>query len=226
MGAEYAFKAITNEGITGIAIRGPTAAVLVAIRKVPDMLYESHTLTHLHVITPRIGAMAIGMQADARASVSRARQEAAEFEYRFGYGVPVDALAKRLASVAQVSTQQAAMRPLAVALTMIGLDEETKEPAIFKCDPAGYYTGYVGTASGPKATEIQSALEKRLVDGQLGRNTKETIEMAVEVLATALGQEFKTSDIEIGVATVDQPAFRVLPEASIDAILTSIAEKD
>src|ERR1700760_4922876 len=104
-----------------------------------------------------------GSIADARASVSRARGEAAEFRYKYGYEMPCDVLAKRLANISQVYTQrvsnagvhcsfsaklstsayaycQAYMRPYGVATTLISLDSEFG-PQLFKCDPAGYYVG-------------------------------------------------------------------------------------
>ena len=47
-----------------------------------------------------------GSIADARASVNRARGEAAEFRYKNGYEMPCDVLAKRLANINQVYTQR------------------------------------------------------------------------------------------------------------------------
>ena len=47
-----------------------------------------------------------GSIADARASVSRARGEAAEFRYKYGYEMPCDVLAKRVANISQVYTQR------------------------------------------------------------------------------------------------------------------------
>lgn len=47
-----------------------------------------------------------GSIADARASVTRARGEAAEFRYKFGYEMPCDVLSKRLANINQVYTQR------------------------------------------------------------------------------------------------------------------------
>ena len=43
--------------------------------------------------------------ADARSLVQKARAEAAEFRFKFGYEMPVDYLAKVLADQAQVYTQ-------------------------------------------------------------------------------------------------------------------------
>jgi len=47
-----------------------------------------------------------GAIADARAAVSRARGEAAEFRYKNGYEMPCDVLAKRIANISQVYTQR------------------------------------------------------------------------------------------------------------------------
>ena len=47
-----------------------------------------------------------GSIADARAFAQRAQGEAAEFKYKYGYEMPCDALAKRLANISQVYTQR------------------------------------------------------------------------------------------------------------------------
>jgi 20S proteasome subunit alpha 1 len=77
---------------------------------------------------------------DCRARVQRARYEAAEFEFNYGYEIPVSYLAQRMADIAQIFTQYAGMRCLGVSMTLIGIDEEDG-PQLYKVDPAGYFIG-------------------------------------------------------------------------------------
>jgi 20S proteasome subunit alpha 1 len=194
-----------------------------------------------------------GSIADARASVSRARGEAAEFRYKYGYEMPCDVLAKRIANISQVYTQrvsknetarkvgtqvltsvQAYMRPLGVATTLISLDSEFG-PQLYKCDPAGYYVGYKATASGPKTQEALNFLEKKLKNKEHAEgNWEEVVELAITALSTVLSVDFKKGELEIGIVGGPKlngqegtdSAFRALTEEEIDERLQSIADKD
>lgn len=63
-------------------------------------------MSHIFQISPSVGCVMTGSIADARAFAQRAQGEAAEFRYKYGYEMPSDVLAKRLANISQVYTQR------------------------------------------------------------------------------------------------------------------------
>ncbi|KAI3635213.1 hypothetical protein MIR68_006779 [Amoeboaphelidium protococcarum] len=222
---EYAFKAITNSQNTAVGVRGKDCAVVITLKKVPDKLIDASSVTSLFSITSRIGCVTTGLLPDARSYITKARQEAAEFKYKYGYDITPDLLARRLGNINQVYTQHAAMRPLGVSVMLIGIDEELNTPQLYKVDPAGYYVAYKATAAGQKQQDATNHLEKKLKkDPQLSED--EVIELAIGTLSTVQAADFKSSEIEMAIVRMNDPKFTVLTSAEIDAHLTRIAEKD
>lgn len=204
-------------------------------RKVPDKLVDASSVSSIHKITRNIGMLVTGLHGDARSLVQKARSEAAEFRFKFGYDIPPDFLARVLADQAQVYTQHAYMRPLGVIPIIIGIDEE-RGPQLFKVDPAGYYVGYRATAAGAKDQEATSWLEKRHKAGEGGMSRlsyEETLQMAIESLQHVLAEDLKASEIEVGVVAGSSGPekgqggkFRVLSESEVEEHLVSISERD
>jgi len=221
---EYAFKAIKVDGFTSIGVRGKDSVVLVTQKKVPDKLYVAETVTNMFHLTENIGCVMTGLIADARSQVQRARYEAAEFKYKFGYDMPVSYLAKRVAVMAQVYTQHAFMRPLGVSMILCGIDDEDG-PQLFKCDPAGYFAGFKAAVAGNRDQESSNFLEKKLK--QKDKMTfQETIQTAITALQNVTSSDIKATDIEVGIVTVEDPHFRTLSPDKIEHYLTHIAERD
>lgn len=185
-----------------------------------------------------------GLIADARAQVVRARSEAAEFRYKYGYEITPEALARRIANINQVYTQRAAMRPLGISMILIGVDDEFG-PQSFKLDPAGYYVGFHANAAGHKEQEAMNHLEKKWkkLNGGAGADDaaaagktlsrSEVIEMAIEGLATVYSQDFKSGEVEIGIVSLadeedakTRGLWRVMSEQEIEGHLLALAERD
>eukprot|EP01117_Protostelium_nocturnum_P008916 TRINITY_DN31_c0_g1_i1.p1 TRINITY_DN31_c0_g1~~TRINITY_DN31_c0_g1_i1.p1 ORF type:complete len:247 (-),score=62.15 TRINITY_DN31_c0_g1_i1:96-836(-) len=221
---EYAFKAVKLGNQTSLAIRGEDNAVVVTQKKVPDKLLDPSTVTNLFSLTDKVGCVVTGMIADAKSQVQRTRYEAAEFKHKYGYDIPVQYLAKRVADVAQIYTQHASMRPLGVEMILIGMDEEVG-PQVYKCDPAGAYTGFKATASGTKDQDAINFLEKKFKSNPK-LSGDQTIQMAISSLQSVLSADFKPTEIEVGVVSKQNPRFTLLTAAEIDSHLTQIAERD
>lgn len=221
---EYAFKAINQSGITSLAMRGTSSSVVVTQKKVPDKLLDPSTVSHLFTITENIGCVMTGMAADCKYQVERARYEATNWKYKYGFEIPVEMLCKRIADIAQVNTQTAEIRPLGCAMILIAVDDENG-PQVYKADPAGYYCGYKAVAAGVKHNEANNQLEKEFRK-KPEHNDNETIQASIRILSQVLSVEFKPSDIEVGIVTKDKPKFRVLSEKEIEDHLTAIAESD
>jgi len=225
---EYAFKAIKVPGITNVCIRGKDSCIVVSQKKVPEPLLKAETVTSLFSITKNIGCCVTGLIPDCKSRVQRARYEAAEFEFKYGYEIPVSYLAKRLGDISQVFTQYAGTRCLAVSLTLIGVDEENG-PELYKVDPAGYCLGYSGTSSGLKQIEAQNYLEKKQKVKDFSElSFDEGVQLALQALGTVLSSELKSSDVEIGYVRAGEGnarEFRKMEENQINEYLTQIKEE-
>jgi len=222
---EYAFKAaLSTSGLTGVSVRAKESCVIVTQKRIPDRLMDPVSISHIFTITPKIGCLVMGMMADCKAQVQRARYEAAEFQMNYGYPIPVHVLARRIADIAQVNTQSASMRPLATVLLLIGVDD-VKGPQLFKVDCAGHYLPFYAAASGLKEQEAVNFLEKR-VDELKEYGVDDAIRTAIKCLGDVLGSDFRANEIEAAIVGGVTGNFRSLKEEEIERHLNILADSD
>lgn len=106
-------------------------------------------------------------------------------------------------------------------VTLAGCDLE-KGPQVFKVDPSGQSVGYKAVAAGAKEQEAVTQLEKQFKKNDGQWNEKQALECAIKVLQTCVNSDFKANEIEIGVATVNNPRFRKLKVNEIETVLTEM----
>ena len=66
---EYAFKAIKQSNKTSLALRSNHGVVVVTEKKVDDPLIDPSSVTNIFRITPTVGILVTGREADGRAWV-------------------------------------------------------------------------------------------------------------------------------------------------------------
>lgn len=200
-------------------MRGKESVCVVSQKKIGDKAIDSTSIAHIYRLTDRIGCCITGALPDCCAQVQRARYEAANYEYKFGTPISVKILARRMADIAQVYTQNAEMRPLGTSMMLVSFEDG--KPQLFKTDPAGYYCGFRGCSIGVKAAECSNYLEKKLRKRQ-DYNKAETIQMAIRSLSQSVGVDFKPTELEVAEADASGK-FRVLSDAEVEEHLNTIA---
>ena len=83
-------------------------------------------MSYVYKLSPSVGCVMTGSIADARASVMRARGEAAEFRYKYGYEMPCDVLAKRVANISQVYTQRVCSRKVENKICLVNANHHDR----------------------------------------------------------------------------------------------------
>ena len=107
---------------------------------------------------------------------------------------------------------------------LFGIDEE-KGPQLFKIDPAGYYVGYKATAAGEKEQSATNQLEREFKK-KSDFSRDDAVRIAVKALQNTLSMEFRATDIEIGIASVEDDYVKFLSNDEIEKELTRIGEID
>eukprot|EP00767_Chilomastix_cuspidata_P001142 gnl/Chilomastix_cuspidata/1352.p1 GENE.gnl/Chilomastix_cuspidata/1352~~gnl/Chilomastix_cuspidata/1352.p1 ORF type:complete len:255 (-),score=135.00 gnl/Chilomastix_cuspidata/1352:35-799(-) len=226
---EYALKAVKSAGVTAIAALAKNGAVVVTQKFMKEKIFDTTDNMFLFDVSKNVFGCVTGRPADCRSLISRARDEALEFAYTNGYEMETDVLARRMADLAQVSTQHARVRPLGAALLLYSAGGELG-PQLWRVDPTGLVLGLRAVCVGARETDASQKLERHLraLDGEVCDTTDAALTMCLRVLVDVLGTALTGDDLEVGIVEeVDGAAqHRVLDAAQIDELLTRTHEED
>lgn len=152
------------------------------------------------------------------------RQFAGDYRNDYGYEIPINVLGEKVGEIAQVYTQHAYMRPLCVVTLLFTMDDE-RGPQLFKIDPAGHFQGYKAAATGEKEQSASNHLEREFKK-KLEMSTDDALKVAIKTLQTTLSTEFRSTDIEIGLVTLEDPNVKILTPEEIERELSKVGESD
>ncbi|CAL5061671.1 unnamed protein product [Urochloa decumbens] len=221
---DYARNAVRLEGVTSVGVRGADSACVVGQRRArgtKDKLLDTASVSRLFPITERVGLLATGIAGDGRALAHEARNQTAEFRFKWGYEMPPDLLAQWIADRAQICTQYVSKRPSGVVAMVVGIDDEKETPQLFTCDPAGYFLGHKAASVGHKDREAVNFLERKMKEQSITIISRNHSDGNISI-AVRLKEDLKATEIEVGVVRKDDPTFRLLTVAEIDEHLKAI----
>ncbi|OHT03381.1 Family T1, proteasome alpha subunit, threonine peptidase [Tritrichomonas foetus] len=220
---EYAFKAVKQAEVTAIGAKGTDSLIVAVQKKVQDKLIDPSTVTHMFRISEHVGACLVGLLPDILYICRRLRYEAAQFDFKNGFEIPVSVLATRLSEIHQIESQYAGARPTAVSALLFGFEPSVDKFALFKVEPSGFTSGYRAVSCGVKEVEAMSALEKKIDNFA---TSKDTAEFVLSTLQIVVGLDFEAKEVEVAIMTKEDTKYRIMKPEEVEQILTAVAEKD
>ncbi|KAJ3056494.1 Proteasome subunit alpha type-6 [Rhizophlyctis rosea] len=218
---------------TSLAVKGKDCLVVVTQKKVNPNLEPSaistileapNAVTHLFKVTSDIGCLLTGVAADARVLKAKTQTEVAEWQYKFGYEIPVDMLAKRVATILKENYD--AKNPLRVSVIMVGRDMKD-EPLKYRIDDADCQTANGASTAGAyhvELFEVLDGIEDKERREKMG--SEELMELAVDVIVKIGSMRVKGSDISIGVVKEGTRQFDILDEEDVADVLMRVVDYD
>lgn len=159
---EYASKAVENSGSTVIGIKASDGIVLGVNKPIFHKMVVPSTCSYkrIHHIDTHCGIASTGFLPDARILVSRAIDEAYDYENQFGVKISPKVLADRLGYYMHYFTIYGGLRPFGASLLLSGYDDNTKKFQLYLVEPNGNANSYYGVATGKGRQAAKTELEK------------------------------------------------------------------
>ncbi len=214
---DYAEKAV-KRAPSAIGIKTPEGIVLLAEKQI-DKLMEPESIEKIFVIDDHIGAVMCGLYGDARALITRAREEAQSNKLTFGEPISTLLLTKRLCDYIQLYTQTGGVRPFGVMLIIGGIDNKLE---LYITHPSGAFYGYKAVAVGERSDSIRDYLEKTYKENM---SLPEAVELGVRCLKTDKKEELQPEAVEMGIVSKRSKKFVKLSLSEVEEILTYAEKK-
>mmetsp|Transcript_5129 Transcript_5129/g.6627 ORF Transcript_5129/g.6627 Transcript_5129/m.6627 type:complete len:270 (+) Transcript_5129:109-918(+) len=156
---EYASKAVENAG-TALGVKCRDGVVLCVEKPMLNKMLLPNTSRRIYTVDTNSGVAITGFVSDGRQVVSRAREEASNYEETYGTKIPPTTLADRIAAYVHYFTLHGSLRPFGTSSLIASYDTETKEHSLRMVEPSGVTYEYFGCAAGKGRQPAKTELEK------------------------------------------------------------------
>ena len=216
---EYAKKTV-RQGSTAIGMVCKDGVLFVTDKRIVDKLVVPESIEKIWKIDDHIGATASGILSDARVLIERAQLKAAQ--HRVTYDTPIDVLTvvTDIASLKQICTQSAGLRPFGVSTLVAGIDNTGAK--LFETDPTGIFFQYKATVIGEGETEISEVLDNEYSDDL---TIEEGLRICTNALVKVLDKKFNVDRIDVAYIDTKERIFRKMDRSRIEKVLREAKKK-
>ncbi len=216
---EYALETV-RAGSTAMAMACDDGCILAVEERMHTKLQNINYSWKLFQIDDHIGAVAAGLNSDARVLVDAARVRAQILRLTYDEIPTVEAITKYIGDVMQMYTQHAGVRPFGVALLFSGVDETG--PRVFYTEPSGMVLEYDAWSIGRGADKVREILE-----AEYGRSVKfeEAITLAVKCLVESADKIDANWTVRLATVPTSTRKFTPMSQDELKKILDPMIKK-
>ncbi|XP_043833590.1 proteasome subunit alpha-type 8 isoform X2 [Dromiciops gliroides] len=203
---EYAQEAV-KKGSTAVGIRGTDIVVLGVEKKSVAKLQDERTVRKICALDDHVcmafavKSITVGLTADARIVINRARVECQSHKLTVEDPVTVEYITRFIATLKQRYTQSNGRRPFGISALIVGFDDDGI-PRLYQTDPSGTYHAWKANAIGRSAKTVREFLEKNYTEGTIATDS-EAIKLAIRALLEVVQSGGK--NIELAIIRRNQP---------------------
>ncbi|KAF6303147.1 proteasome 20S subunit alpha 8 [Rhinolophus ferrumequinum] len=235
---EYAQEAV-KKGSTAVGIRGTDIVVLGVEKKSVAKLQDERTVRKICALDDHVcmafAALStrekvilfcnvpttfVGLTADARVVINRARVECQSYKLTVEDPVTVEYITRFIATLKQKYTQSNGRRPFGISALIVGFDDDGI-PRLYQTDPSGTYHAWKANAIGRSAKTVREFLEKNYTEDAIA-NDNEAIKLAIRALLEIVQSGGK--NIELAIIRRNQP-LKMFSAKEIESQVTAIEKE-
>ncbi len=216
---EYALETVRS-GSTAIAIACDGGVVLTVEERMHTKLQNPNFSWKLFQIDEHIGAVAAGLNSDARVLVDTARIHAQVIRISYDEEPTVEAVAKRIGDVMQMYTQHAGVRPFGAALLFGGVDKTGVR--VYYTEPSGMVLEYDAWAIGRGAERAKEFLEANY---RREISLEECIDLALKTLIRSVDKIEEGWTIRLARIPKETKKFSLMPVEEVSKRIESLLKE-
>lgn len=216
---EYALETV-RAGSTAMALTCDEGCVLAVEERMHTKLQNINYSWKLFQIDDHIGAVAAGLNSDARVLVDSARIRAQVIRLAYDELPTIEAITKYIGDIMQMYTQHAGVRPFGVALLFAGVDETG--PRVFYTEPSGMVLEYDAWSIGRGAEKVREILE---AEYKRSMKLEEAVNLAVRCLVESADKIDENWTVRLATVPASTRRFALMPLDELKKVLEPLVKK-